>query len=471
MKRALFITTIFAHSLIASSNQTPDVSPVLVDTPLPFDITISLEDYTLPGGIQSGAAGSCGCEFLFIAGRTNGLHGFDFIGDNFPPRQQNTTVYVVNVHTKKVSSRSLLDPLSGLTQQQIDSLSVTSPQFYQCKNTLYITGGYGIDTASGTFTTKNTLTAIDIPGLIHWVTNPQCSKKASSYIRQVAHPAFQVTGGIMAQAGDCPTLLMFGQKFTGTNLFTPDAVYTQQVRKFRIIDKGNCLNAIILPPSKTDPNYRRRDLNIVPIVKTCCHNKKQTTAFAALSGVFTLDNGVWTVPVEIDALGQPEMANPNDPDTFKQAMNNYYCAHTVLASKSGSNYILLFGGITYEYYQDGAFQPDPELPFTNQVTIIKRSTSGAYKQYLSNAQFPTIISTFSNPGNTLLFGTGAQFMPTHDVPRYKNGILQLWKIKRPTVIGYIIGGIQSTLPNTFSSSDSAASPYIFKVTLTPRKGS
>ena len=34
------------------------------------------------------------------------------------------------------------------------------------------------------------------------------------------------------------------------------------------------------------------------------------------------------------------------------------------------------------------------------------------------------------------------------------------------MIGYIVGGIMSTLPNTNVRSDTAASPYIFKVTLT-----
>jgi hypothetical protein len=51
---------------------------------------------------------------------------------------------------------------------------------------------------------------------------------------------------------------------------------------------------------------------------------------------------------------------------------------------------------------------------------------------------------------------------------YSNGVLNLAKIKHPTIIGYIMGGIQSTLPNTDFQSDSAASPYVFKVVLTPR---
>jgi hypothetical protein len=51
---------------------------------------------------------------------------------------------------------------------------------------------------------------------------------------------------------------------------------------------------------------------------------------------------------------------------------------------------------------------------------------------------------------------------------YKNGVLKYDTLgSDPIVVGYIIGGIQSTLPNTNFSTDTAASPYIFKVTLVP----
>lgn len=51
---------------------------------------------------------------------------------------------------------------------------------------------------------------------------------------------------------------------------------------------------------------------------------------------------------------------------------------------------------------------------------------------------------------------------------FPDDILQLDAIKCPTVIGHIVGGIQSTLPNPHAdTSASAASPFIFKVTLIP----
>lgn len=79
-----------------------------------------------------------------------------------------------------------------------------------------------------------------------------------------------------------------------------------------------------------------------------------------------------------------------------------------------------------------------------------------------------IASTGSNPGNPLLFGAGAQFFPAGGLPSYGNGVLDLDRLggSQPYVIGYVVGGIMSTLPNTNAQSDTAASPYIFKVMLT-----
>jgi hypothetical protein len=448
-----------------ADNQTADLTPILVDEPLPFDISIELAGFTLPQGIQSAAAAQHKGKYLFIAGRINGLHGFDPGDNNFPPDEQNTTVFVIDPYAQTVATRSLYDPSSGLTQAQIDSLSVTACQFYQKGNTLYITGGYGVDTATGNFSTKDILSAINVSGLMHWATHPECACTASEYIRQISNPVFQVTGGHMSQFGKNPTLLMFGQNFDG--FYTPSSTgdYTYQVRRFYILDNGTSLGVEVLNPAEADSSYRRRDLNVAPIVKI--KNKEKLAAFVALSGVFTPSNGVWTVPVDIAANGYTHIADPSLATTFKQGMNNYICPHVELLSKSGNNYIILFGGITYEFFQNGEFLSDPELPFTNQVTIVKRNKRGAFTQYLSPNQYPIIASTGSHPGNTLLFG--GQFMPFPGFPTYTNGVINLAQIACPTIIGYIIGGIQSTLPNTFSPSDSAASPYVFKVILTPRR--
>lgn len=466
MKKILLIT-LFVVSVYAD-NQTPDTTPVLLNQAVPFTVSIEKENFMLPAGIQSAPSAQHKNLYLFLAGRTNGLHDFsgDIPNNNFPPSRQNSTIFVIDPDKKKVYTRSLYDPFSGLTQQQIDSLSVTSPQYCQSCNTLYITGGYGVDTSTGLFSTKDTLTAINVPGLIRWVTHPRSSGRAKQYIRQTSHPIFQVTGGAMHQVGSAPTLLMLGQNFSGYYTPTSNGDYTNQIRRFHILDNGVSLDFKLLDSTEPDPNYRRRDLNIVPFIRV--KNFQKIAEYVALSGVFVPSFGIWTVPIEITTQGQPSMADPNLPATFKQGMNIYNSAHAELLSQAGDMYSILFGGITFESFQAGQFLTHPGFPFTNQVSVVKRDVNGVYSQYLLSTQMPRIVSTNANPGNPLLFGAGARFMPTEKIHRYANGVLDLAKIKKPKVIGYIIGGIQSTLPETNSSADSSASPYIFKVILTPK---
>lgn len=467
----LFISISMISSVLKSANQTNSISPVILDPNLPFSLNIELEPFTLPVGLQNASIGLFNNMWLFIGGRLNGLHGFG-PNNNFPPNQQNTNVYVFDLTTKTTKSRSLSDPQSGLTQTQIDILSATSPQYYQKNNTLYITGGYGIDTSTGNFNTKPFLTAINISGLIHWVTNPSAGETASQYIRQISNPIFQVTGGAMNQIGNNPTLLIFGQNFEGEYDPSSNGKYTLAVRKFNIIDNGNSLSVEILPESQQDASFRRRDLNVVS--RAIKLNDTNILSYIALSGVFTTTGGIWTVPVEITANGNPSMADPNLETTFKQGMNNYRSATIKFFSPTdNSTYIVVFGGLTFEYLENGALKTDSEIPFTNQVVVIKVDQNNNYTQYLLNTQFPYITSQLSNPGNQLLFGTVSDFIPVVDpcfnLPNlnFPNNIINLDFIRSPITLGYIVGGIQSTLPNTNTTSDTAASPYIFKVTLTP----
>lgn len=454
--------------ILLSDNQTPIVSPVFPGSELPFRVTVELADFALPNGIHSGSFAVYDDKWLYIGGRTNGLHGFGPT-NNFPPQQQNTVVYVIDPIFKNVVTKSLLDPTSGLTQQQVDLLSVTSPQSAQHEKTLYITGGYGVDTATGLFSTKDVLTAIDVPGLMHWVLNASPGETAAQYIRQISNPIFQVTGGYMTRVKKNHYFLIFGQNFTGQYTDNSNGIYSRQVRRFSIEDDGKKLSVNIKNPKPRipDPNYRRRDLNVVPVMHDLFG--VPVPAYVAFSGVFTETGGAWTVPVLINTEGEPSMDNPADPDTFKQAMNNYVCPTAGLFSNNtGNMYEILFGGITYGFFANGTFNVDPELPFTNQITTIRLDKKGNYTQFIMPGEYPTIFSTASNPGNVLLFGAGGDFIPVDDLPMYKNGVLKYDKLGRgPILIGYILGGIQSTLPNTNTMFDSAASPYIFRVILTP----
>ena len=457
-------TAAFATKYIA--NQTDQLSPVQPSTGLPFQVVIEQASFRLPVGFHSGAVGIYKGMLVFIAGRINGMHGFN-PSNNFPADQQNTSIYVVNSANGAVYSRSLYDSSSGLNQQQIDSLSVTSPESYQSANALYIAGGYGVDTVSGTFGTKPVLTAINLPGIVNWVTQPGNKQgSVAANISQIYNTEFQVTGGRMYQVGNM-TQLVFGQNFIGEYTDGGNGVYTEQVRLFQIKNDGGHLAVTIYnsKPTPQNPNYRRRDMNILPALLNT--NGRLKYGLVAYAGVFTLSGGVWTVPVVIDDAGNPTMANPASPATFKQAMNQYACASASLYSRKYTNmYHILFGGISYGFYSGNSFQTDSEIPFINQVTTIQMDRGGNFSQYLMNGSYPTILSTGSNPGNQLLFGAGAFFIPT-DIMHYPNNVISLDNIRAPTVIGYIVGGIMSTLANTNTMSDSSASPYVFKVTLVP----
>lgn len=433
-------------------NQTKALSPISDASKVPFSITVEQAEFSLPNGIHSFASAIYDDRWIFLGGSTNGLS-----------HEQNALVYVVDPVSGTTITRSLSDPTSGLTQSQIDTLAVISPQSLQSGNTLYIAGGYGFDTASGTYNTKDTLTAVYLPGLMHWAANPYPGETAAQHIRQIYHPVFQVTGGQMVQGNHGMTLLIFGQKVTGLSSDPANSEYTKQVRHLRIIDDGIKLDVEVKDSALERPcsAYRRRDFNVVPVIKDSLQE------YVAFSGIFTVSGGAWTVPVTISQEGQATMAKPKAEKTFKQGMNNYSCPTLGLrSSMNGNMYILFFGGLSFGFFQQGEFKTDSALPFTNQITAVRMTERGYFSQYLMDAEYPTILSSQSNPGNPLFFGAAAKFLPAGHLPMFDNGVLKLERLgKKPVVVGYIVGGLQSSLPTTCSTSDFAASPYVFRVIL------
>lgn len=464
-KPVIFLLIYFSLGASFADNQTAQLSPVFPASGLPFRVEIEKTTIQLPIGNHSGVIGVYKGQWVVLAGRTDGMHGFG--NDPFAAASQNRNVYVINPTTGTVLTRSLTDPSSGLNQQQIDSLSVTSPQFYQESDTLYMTGGYGIDTNAGTFSTKPVLTTLYLPGIVQWV-NQIPNQSVIQNIRQIYNPLFQVTGGEMFKLGSL-TQLVFGQNFTGIYTGGSNGDYSEQVRRFQLSEINGQLSVIPYPakPLNPDPNFRRRDLNIVPTLIN--NNNTLQYGLVAYAGVFTPSDGAWTVPVVLSETSDPMMADPNLPSTFKQAMNQYVCATASLYSRQSMNmYHLFFGGISYGFFANGVFQTDDELPFINQITTVKMDKNGHFSQYLMDSEYPVILSTDANPGNPLLFGAGAYFV-ANNILQYPNGVISLDTIRKPTVIGYIVGGIQSTLPNTNTESDSTASAYVFKVTLIPKQ--
>ncbi|MEJ8573616.1 hypothetical protein [Microbaculum marinum] len=458
-----------------ADNQTPTVSEVSTDAAgLPYSIELRAVDSSqvLPT-LQSFAFGQTHGLWVILGGRTNGLHGFSNSGlKNFPPRRQNRRIWVIDPVSGERWSRKLSD--SSLTQDQIDALSSTATEKMQIGDTLYVIGGYGYSQTQENFVTFDTLTALDLLQTVAWVRREPVFgievKDLADIIRQTSRGVLKVTGGQVTQIGS-RTVLAFGQLFDG-GYGDPDAnqVYTTQLRSFKLRDNGRkvAIRKVRRDPKKPNPtDYRRRDYTLVPFLQM--KRGKTIEKAAALAGVFTLTDGIFTVPVEFGEEASPQMANPDASRTFKQAMNGYDCAYLAIWDRrTKSSHSVLFGGISYVYYdsETGEFVEDTNFPFINDITSVVRDRKGRYEQVLVG-EFPTIMST---DGKELLFGAEAEMFIDPATPTTSNGMVDLAALRRmhgnePVVVGRIFGGIAADAPNF---GNSVASNIIFEVVLTPQ---
>ena len=454
-----------AAGAVHGANQTTDLSPVNVGTVLPFSAVIQPIDYsgdTMPG-MHSFSKAQYNGQWLLIGGMSNGQHNLARTG--FNAQYRNDAVYVIDPTTHQVWSRSLVsDPASGLTSDQLSTLMVTNPQFTQLGSHLYIAGGYGATTSGTTSTwqTFNTLSSVDVPGLMNWVKTG--TSTAADNIRQINDSMFRVTGGEMLTTSNGRTHLVFGQDYPQNYVPNVNGVYTNQVRSFTIVDDGTNLaisNPVMGP---TNADFRRRDLNVVPIIQTV--NGQQVDKIQALAGVFTTSFGVWTVPVTIDGDGYATEPDPALASTLKQGMNSYRCANIGLYSVTQKTmHTLLFGGISLEFYDSasGTFKTDSNVPYVHDATDIITDANGNMTLHQLPNTFPTLVD--SSSGKTLYLGTETEFFLADGVPTFSNGVIDLDALTGPTLVGYFFGGIASDAPN-FGSSQ--ASNGLFPVIITPQ---
>ena len=105
--------------------------------------------------------------------------------------------------------------------------------------------GAALTAATSNFTTYDTLTSLNISGMINAVINGGDVAKESA-IRQISDPRLEVTGGNMATMGG-RTYLVFGQDFQGGYSLTAGSptsftqIYSDEIRSFKIIDNGKSI--------------------------------------------------------------------------------------------------------------------------------------------------------------------------------------------------------------------------------------
>lgn len=463
--------------MLTTQNQTPTVNIPKTENSLPYTISIernslsmpavqNIPDTTFVAGLQSFCHASYDGKIVFIAGKTTGLHGIHDGDDTFPALEFNRIVYVIDMDKGTIKYRSLADPSANLSNEQIQTLSPTVAGFFQTDDTLFIYGGYGTKGTIIQYETKKTITSIRLSKLIEWVEGD--FSDLSTSFKNLTDPFIQITGAeTIVSTKHRPIQISLGQNFEGRYTTLVEGKYTEQIRNFYITNSKGKNILLKETPENKQSAYRRRDLNTIPIISK--KDNRLSMEGIALSGIFTTSGGAWTVPIFINEDGSSFMPDPNDPSTFKQGMNVYTCANFGMYSKEREEmFILLFGGISFLYYEEGEWKQDFLLPFDGRVSTITIDKNKKMDQYLMNGQFPNI--TYPNLTTPSFFGCNAAFIPV-EKNLFPNNILSFDTLKQgeKTLIGYIFGGIQSSARNTGGAPGTTqASPYIFNVFVTKK---
>ncbi len=416
----------------------------------PFHIYLEPLEIANAGGLQAYAFGQHDGKWLIVGGRLDGLHRrqpfatFDIAGHN-------NQINVIDPDTQQKWSMSL----GSLPQPIQEQLSSTNMQFIQQGDYLYLIGGYGYSPTAGDHITYNNLTAVKIPDVIDAVVN---GGSLAGLFRQITDAQFAVTGGHLSKIYDT-YYLVGGQKFIGRyNPMGPThglgfiQEYTDQIRRFKIIDDGNNLSVVHLSSLTDTEHLHRRDYNVAPQIMP--DGQEGLTAF---SGVFqkTVDLPYLNC-VNIDSSSYAVN------NTFSQYYNHYHCAFLPLYSASANEmHTVFFGGIAQFYDSLGTLVQDNNVPFVRTIARVTRGADGVMAEYKLPVEMPALL------------GAGSEFIPLESLPAYANGVIRLDELSADTTLtGYIYGGIASTAANIFwinTGTESVASNQIFKVFVVKNK--
>ncbi|MBU7570998.1 MAG: hypothetical protein KAF41_10170 [Flavobacterium sp.] len=156
----------------------------------------------------------------------------------------------------------------------------------------------------------------------------------------------------------------------------------------------------------------------------------------------------------VDIVGGTYKVN----NKFQQKLSHYHTAVLPMYDKTkNAMYTLFLGGIA-QYYPDnnGKIISNKEVPFTKTISLISRVNGKVEETYLP-LQMPGYL------------GTAAEFIFAPDAIVYKEGIADFNLLpKNETLIGYIVGGINSSDKNIFftnTGKESKANNTIIKVYL------
>ena len=414
-----------------------------------YPFQISLEPMIPNGfaGLQSFAWAKDGDKVLLAGGRTDGLHRRQPFAA-FNKQYNNTELIVVDLKQEKVWTKSI----SSLPSMLAEQLQSTNMEFYQQGNQLILVGGYGYSETKRTHITHPSIISIQVKELIDAVIN---NKKIEAFIHQLKDERMAVTGGRLNKLNNM-FYLVGGQRFDGRyNPHGPDhgpgfsQQYTNQIRKFNFVEINGKLSIENYSSITDSLLLHRRDYNL--LMQFDNEGKEMLSVY---SGVFQYGKDVpFTTVIDINEKSYREVPG------FNQLFSHYHTATLpVYNNATKTMYSVFFGGIAQNYKDSaGNIVKDNDVPFVKTISVVERRNN-TVKEYVLNDKMPGY------------FGAAAEFIPANEKLFAENGIMNMDKLnKKPAMVGYIIGGIDSRAPNVFWSNEadpSRASPVIWRVLFT-----
>jgi hypothetical protein len=409
---------------------------------LPFTIEIEPVIAGPLPGMHSFAFAQSASRWLFVGGRTNGLHGFS-TNDNFDVAYANNNIVVIDTATWTYYA----SPLSALTTAAADPLRSTNMQYTRIGDYLYMVGGFGWDSTANRYVTFPSVTAIHIDNMINAVVT---GTSIVPHIRQIADTNLRVCGGEMQTLnGEC--FIFFGHDFEGRYSDPPIPTFTQrytnEIKRFTIVDDGMNLSIANYSAITDTTNFHRRDLNVGPFV-----DASGTMGVYAYSGVFQKQVNIpYGWPIRYDLSGGAVVDS-----SFDQQMNNYTCGMIpIFDSVQGTMYTVFFGGFSlYNYVpQTNQLVVDSMVPFVSDISVLVHDVTGQWSQVPLSLQF------------SQLQGGNMKFVPVNSAPMYSNEVIRLREVGGRVLVGYLVGGIVSPLPNL--PPVTWANDTVYRVFLTP----
>ncbi|MEW6469366.1 MAG: T9SS type A sorting domain-containing protein [Bacteroidota bacterium] len=407
----------------------------------PFTLDLQpATDVSLPG-LHSFAFAEYGTKWLFVGGRTNGLHGMSS-NDGFPLQYANNNIVVIDTLTWQTYYGSL----AALPDTIADPLRSTNMQYHQDGDYLYMIGGFGWDSTQSRYVTFSTLTAIRVDSVVNAVMN---AAPVGPHIRQIRDTNLTVCGGELNKLGN-DYYLLFGHDFQGRYTDPPTPLFTQeycnQVKRFTIADDGVNLAVQNYTAFTDTVNYHRRDLNVSPVVLP-----GGAFALGAYGGVFQYDvNLPYREPITVSSSG----VSVNT--AYQQAMSHYTCALIpIFDTLYEDMYVTFLGGISlYDYNPvSQTVTLDSLVPFISDITTLARRANGTVEE----AVLPLQLSG--------LLGANAKFIYSSYQWTFPNDVIDFWRLPaQRTHIGYMFGGIRATGTNLLPSS---VNDTLYRVYITP----